>query len=305
MTLYYGPVRKHLRVIKSINQPSRSSALLAALRGYLNENEPTLITWLKQVWQDQQNAISYSDISNAILSGNVSLEWLQQWQEDYANLIATKLAPKWREAMQNAAKNHVTENSFEIDLSSKPIEKWIQEYGAKEAVNLSTAQHDALKAVIQQAANGAYGPDELARVIRPLIGMTTRNIKACERYYETLRSNDGMKADAAKKKAMEYAVNAHRARALSIARTELANAYNQGADQSVRQAQEQGYMSKHIEKTWLTAEDERECEICAGLDGVTVDQDATFPGGYDLPTAHPQCRCSVEYKEVDEPSDTS
>jgi Phage Mu protein F like protein len=48
-------------------------------------------------------------------------------------------------------------------------------------------------------------------------------------------------------------------------------------------------------KTWQ-AEDDC-CDECAALDGVTIDADDTFDGGYDGPGAHPNCKCSLELNE--------
>ena len=66
------------------------------------------------------------------------------------------------------------------------------------------------------------------------------------------------------------------------------------------------------EKIWCTADDERECEICGGLDGVTIDMDADFdfytklavpanPTIKRVPPAHPSCRCAVMYEEIEPP----
>jgi SPP1 gp7 family putative phage head morphogenesis protein len=44
-------------------------------------------------------------------------------------------------------------------------------------------------------------------------------------------------------------------------------------------------------RLWDAAADRRVCPICYGLDGKTAAMDGTFPGGYDHPPAHPNCRC--------------
>ncbi|MCL6597953.1 MAG: phage head morphogenesis protein [Alicyclobacillus macrosporangiidus] len=300
MTLYYGPARGHLRVVKAMRDPAaaKASAVLDALRSFLKTEEPTVMRWLRSLWEVQQNAVTYGQIRDDILQGTLTIDLLKQWQEDYARFVTEKLAPKWREAMQAAAREQVKKDGFQFDLTTPEIDRWIEEHGTELAVDLTEAQHTALKVVIEQAAHGQYGPDELARVIRPLIGMTERNIKACERYYESLRA-EGMKADQARERAMNYAANAHRYRAQNIARTELASAFNHGADAAIRQAQAQGYIGK-VKKRWVTAEDERVCDYCGPLDGVAVDHDDDFPGADKVPPRHPSCRCVVVYEEVDE-----
>lgn len=48
-------------------------------------------------------------------------------------------------------------------------------------------------------------------------------------------------------------------------------------------------------KEWMTAMDDRVCDICQPNNGVKVHIDAVFPSGHDTTPAHPRCRCSVEY----------
>lgn len=69
--------------------------------------------------------------------------------------------------------------------------------------------------------------------------------------------------------------------ALRLARTETMNILNNGQLTSFKNA---GY-SKVI---WLTAEDEKVCDICGPLDGKSFDIDETP----DCP-AHPNCRCTL------------
>ncbi|GEO26240.1 hypothetical protein AAC03nite_20250 [Alicyclobacillus acidoterrestris] len=294
--LVYSVPKRHVRVVKAMRDP-RHSRILQTLEAFLKLEEPVIIQWLRSLWENQQNAVTYGELRDAILDGVLTIDYLKQWQEDYAKLVAEKIAPKWRDAMAEGAKAQVDAPGFEFDVTTPAVEQWIDDNGAKLVTRISSAQQEGLKAVIHQAAAGTYGPDELARVIRPMVGATARQTKAAERYYEGLRK-DGVRADEAKKRALNMIANAHRYRAQNIARTELAQAFNAGADLAVRQAQSQGYMGE-VDKVWLTADDERVCDVCGPLDEVRVAQDATFPGGFAHPTAHPQCRCCVAYEEVD------
>jgi len=75
-------------------------------------------------------------------------------------------------------------------------------------------------------------------------------------------------------------------RAIMIARTETITASNQGALQAYKQS---GVIEK---KEWLIAPGA--CKICikqAQAGPIPIDQD--FPGGFDAPSAHPRCRCSL------------
>lgn len=58
-----------------------------------------------------------------------------------------------------------------------------------------------------------------------------------------------------------------------------------------------GMLPVDAQKRWVTADDERVCEVCGPLDGVCVPLDAMFEvGEYRLvcPGVHPNCRCRIE-----------
>ena len=107
----------------------------------------------------------------------------------------------------------------------------------------------------------------------------------------------------------KYAERLHRQRALTIAQTEMAYAYNYGADEGIRQAQADYLIGKCIKK-WCTSGDEGVCEECEKLDGMEIGMEEQFFSGnkveYDesglFPPLHPRCGCAVEYIEVEAPN---
>ena len=104
----------------------------------------------------------------------------------------------------------------------------------------------------------------------------------------------------AREAAAVYAGRQHRHRAINIARTELAAAYNQGAHGAALDAQARGYIGGCV-KVWLAADDERVCPECGALDGERAEMGAAFSDGSPLPSAHPSCRCAVAYEEAAAP----
>lgn len=91
-----------------------------------------------------------------------------------------------------------------------------------------------------------------------------------------------------------------------IAETELAYAYNKGADDAIHQAQDAGLLPR-MKAVWSTADDEGVCGICGALDGVAVDLGDSFEyqgkslygGQKQTPPAHPRCRCAICYEEAE------
>ena len=84
----------------------------------------------------------------------------------------------------------------------------------------------------------------------------------------------------------------------------LATAYNQGADEGIRQAQAEGLLGPML-KVWRTSGDDAVCDMCVALDGTEIGMDDSFayagkllfPEQRLLPPAHPRCACAVEYIE--------
>jgi SPP1 gp7 family putative phage head morphogenesis protein len=289
----------------------RNNATLRRLRSFLDAQEPQTVRWLVSNWEGQQNAITYAEIREAILTGGMSERQLNQWQRDYAVLINEKLAPQWRQAMaEAAAERQAMFPLFRYDPNVGAAQAYIQQHGGQLITNLVAEQRDAIQAMIAQAAYfDGITPDSLSHLIRPVIGLTRPQTLANLNYYNNmveglLKDNPTMRRETAERRAREaaakYAGRQHRHRAMTIARTELAMAYNNGAFGAIKDAQEKGYIGD-CKKTWVTGGDERVCPICQGLDGETVHMDALFSHGVLFPPAHPNCRCSVVYEEVTQP----
>lgn len=89
-----------------------------------------------------------------------------------------------------------------------------------------------------------------------------------------------------------YADRLRTARAKTIARTEIQIAQNEGRMEGYRQADAEGYIDPASMKMWITAPDERTCDICAPLDGQVVPWNGLFSIGLEKPIVHPNCRCT-------------
>ena len=88
-------------------------------------------------------------------------------------------------------------------------------------------------------------------------------------------------------------------RALRIAVTETTRIYAKGQMIAAKELKKQ-YPDVRIIKTWFTDNDDKVCEICGPLHGMTIDVDEPF---YDIeddlyqdgnPPAHVNCRCWIE-----------
>lgn len=117
-----------------------------------------------------------------------------------------------------------------------------------------------------------------------------------------------MKPESIERKAREaaskYAERQQRYRAETIARSEIAQAYNHGADAFVREAVTAGNLPE-MEKEWSTALNGHVCASCAALEGAKIGMDDEFKTvsgrreiTTSIPPLHPRCKCAVKYVRV-------
>lgn len=191
------------------------------------------------------------------------------------------------------------------------IRDWTESHGAEFVTSSTDTQIQGLRALITEASTlKNMSVDQLARAIRPMVGLYYQQSIANMNYYKSLIES-GLKEEKALDLSTRYAARQHRYRGYLIARTELAFAYNQGSYFGIKQAQAKGYMGEVV-KIWSTALDERSCESCRSLEGKEIALDKDFDYYSKLkgrtqtirrvPPAHPNCRCGVMYKEISPPA---
>ena len=295
-----------------IKKASAKNDILSRLRAFLDSEEPQTVEFLVSTWGNQQSAITYAELREAILSGEISAARLEQWRVDYSKFVTENLALQWEKAMTAASQELVQKYPYFLyNPQNQFAQDFIRQCGAFFVTNIVEEQRDAIQAAILHSLNldNAMTADDLSRLLRPMIGLTKPQAIANVNHYnavklELLKVNPNMRLSTAEKMARESAVRyAHRQeryRAFNVARTELATAYNQGSYAATFDAQAQGYIGD-CKKTWLTAFDERVCSICAPLDGQSVNMTAMFSVGVEIPPAHPSCRCAVVYQEISPP----
>lgn len=310
---------KRVRKVKTEN----GKEVLRRLEEYLESSavtgEPVKI--LCGFWQDQQDAITYQEIRQAVIDGAISQETLRLWLQDYSVLVAGRLSNLWMDAIAAGPGGQPILDglAFEFNTQTPGILSWIGERGAEFVTASTQEQKDAIAALLTKKMKDGHTVDELSRLIRPCIGLTEGDAKAAARLYDSIVANlkkehPRMKQDSIRKKALDatykYAERKHRQRAFTIAQTESAFAYNRGADEGIRQAQSQHFIGM-VKKRWSTSGDDAVCKICASLEGTEVEMDSDFDikgrllfaGQHMLPPAHPRCACAVEYIEVSPPAE--
>lgn len=297
----------------------QAEEVLGRLKSFLDGDFEEPVRILHGFWKDQQDAISYQELREAVKAGVLDKEVYKAWSRDYSILVSRKLRPLWENAIFAGSLNQsaLSGVSHNFNIKAPRVMEWIQKRGAAFVTAVSEEQKQAIQALLAKKIVESHTVDELARFIRPCIGLTKGQAKANLRYYDNVvatlkKDHPRMKAESIEKKAREaaakYAERQHRQRAMTIAQTESAFAYNWGAHEEILQAQAQGLMGKTI-KRWCTSGDDQVCSTCQAFEGMELDMDKGFPfhgrrlfvGQDMLPPAHPRCACAVEYIEVEPP----
>lgn len=284
---------------------------LKEIRRFTDKEEPQLIRLLARTVDDMQNVVTYKTIRDALLSGSISQSALSAIQLAYTNFVANSLVKIWDKAFQSAGRDmEKRRRGFVYNPSSASMDQWTQNRAADFVTNCTKETIAGVRAAVRHSVyHEALGVNELAQVIRPMVGLNLPQVKANQNYFNLLIKN-GVSKKRATEMAQKYAERQHRYRAQMIARTESAMAYNHAQYEAVHQAISQGYMGA-VRKVWCTADDERTCGECRSLDGqeIGLDEDFGFRsklpkshGMHRVPPAHPHCRCTVLYQEVSPPN---
>lgn len=270
-----------------------------SLRRFLGPKEPVVLRDVLRLWKTQAAMISERDIRGMMSSGQTPHDLIAAFERMNADAFNEKIGPVAIAGMESAADDmgrHLKRVLPKSDFLPKPfIQEFVNQRGASLITRLNQDMKDAISSILKQyVIQEPMGYFPLSKMIRTNIGLTERFSNAVSKRYNDLIAQ-GFTADQALADAERYAAFLHNVRAMNIARTELAEAYGEGQIDVLRNARDDGTITARIEKTWATADDERVCDECGGLDGESVGLDENFSNGSDRNPAHNSCRCVVEY----------
>lgn len=143
---------------------------------------------------------------------------------------------------------------------------WTTEHSAELVVEITNETMLAIREYIKVGVNAGKSIQKIAMELRPLVGLTERQIMAVANYHEMLiLERPDYTVATLRDMTNTYARRLHRRRATTIARTETAFALTEG--------QRQGYGQMGIKKL-ERVEDPDCCDICADAQGkiYTIDE---------------------------------
>jgi len=155
--------------------------------------------------------------------------------------------------------------------------KWTTEHTAKMVVDITGETMLAIREYIKVGIDAGKSVQKIAMELRPLVGLTSRDIMAVANYHEMLILERPEYTVATQREmANTYARRLHRQRATTIARTETAIALSEG--------QREGYGQMGIKKL-ERVEDPECCDICAEYNGKIY----TIAEAQGVLPEHPNC----------------
>ena len=315
--IFIDPARRKKR---KVHKSAESQAVLDALDKYLEGNIEEPVKWLTGFWKDQAAAFTYKELLSLVTDEAEPEQLFNTWFQDYSKLLSSRIIPMWESAFVEGAKSNprIANLGFEVNTADTRVREWILDRGGELVTNVTGDQVNAIRYILAESRAENMGTGETARYIRPTVGLTERQAEANLKHYNAIKEqlrteHPRMKDETIERKAREsagrFAAQQQRTRAETIARTELATAYNTGNDEAVRQAVNQGLMPI-VHKVWSTAMDGHVCSACEDLEGTEVGMDDEFSATIGknvkrtlstlLPPMHPRCKCAVMYVETGE-----
>lgn len=175
---------KRVKKVKTDN----GREVLRRIEEYLENNCDEPVEILCGFWEDQQNAITYQELRQAVLDGAISQETLRLWSQDYSALVAGKFRNVWTAAVIAGAANQLALDGidFEFNMQTPGLIAWINERGAEFVTASTQQQKDAIAALLTKKMKDGHTVDELSRLIRPCIGLTQGDAKAATRLYDRI-----------------------------------------------------------------------------------------------------------------------
>jgi hypothetical protein len=165
---------------------------------------------------------------------------------------------------------------------------------AGRVTNVLDETREAIRAIILKSFRKRIDPKTtLLKELKETIGLSTPAAQAVASYRLSLEEAGFANVD---EQVAKYSKRKIRERAETIARTETMTILNAGQELSWLQADDEGYFEgMDMERLWIVTPDEKLCEVCEPMTGVSVLLGEDFP--IAGPPAHPRCRCTEGLRE--------
>jgi DNA gyrase/topoisomerase IV subunit A len=273
----------------------------------LTPNEKEVAQIINTAAADMGVAAIGANVQAAIGTGDVervidALPW------DATNATLTQTVSAFKRATKGAIGQGFPKVGFvgRFDYTDPRALEYAVKQSGKLVTNMTTQMQDMVREVIGRAFTNNVPVYDTAAELRSVINLTARQEKTYSNFVEMNRTRltqEGLsgrklqdKLDALAKRQYEKMISQ---RSKVIARNEILVAENNGRMLGFEQSIEQGWSSPLSMKRWSTSTDERTCNICMPMNGMSVQWNQYYPNGIYEPPAHIMCRCSISLLEPD------
>lgn len=235
-------------------------------------------------------------------SGFMTDHFNEEVSAKFVSVFQNDLVPLLVEAALHGIHQAQMEFSEQVMMPKKAVEDWAGVYAAGVAQQIADQSTLAIQDAVNGGVNSRLPGPALADRAQQIYGLDPRSANT----FQAITTNKTLPKDNNLLKVLAQLLVG---RGHIIGDVHSVAAINFGKQLIYMQALENGQLLPDARKVWLTALDERVCEICGPMDGIAVPINASFEVQLPLPKTsrgknrkstqaivppvHPNCRCTI------------
>jgi hypothetical protein len=185
-----------------------------------------------------------------------------------------------------------------FDITNPKVYGWIATRTGELVREVSDETRSAVSGIIDRGFREGRTVKQMARDIRQLVGLTSRQAQAVENYRKRLEK-EGVKPDRIAKNVERYQKKMLRLRSETLSRTETITASSRGQQLLWETNVDSGLINpSKWQRKWITTRDDRACPACLEMSGQTAPIGQQYSNGAMGPALHPSCRCAESLVEI-------
>lgn len=306
------------QAIKHRQAQRQKATVTTAIERIASRLAPALRKRFLSAVESAKNAVDLERLAQAIQAGNVTqaelAAKLASWPERFGDL-AIDLRAGFQAGLEVARDRFVNTstqlrmdliNPYAVSYAERKLPQIVQRYVAD--------ARESIREIVTEAVSGKHTVHDAARIIKDSIGLHPQYERAVANFRDLLIA-DGVAGERLEAKVEKYAQKLLKARATTIARTEIVQAQVTGQRALWHEAANAGMFDKQTaERVWHTNHEgttnrgnPTPCPLCGPMNGQSIPFNGFYDhpelGGVDVfgevltgPPLHPNCLCHEELK---------
>lgn len=275
----------------------------------LTPNEKEVVQIINSATSDLGDASVSSAVKAAISTGNIE-QVVETFPWEATAFTLSQTVSAFKRAIKGEIGKGFPKTGFvgRFDYTDPRSTEYAVKQSAKLVTNMTGQMKDRVREVVGRAFTDNITVVDTARDLRSFINLTSRQEVTLSKFMDLNRSRlmeEGLSGRKLETRLNELVDRQSQKmvsqRSKVIARNEILEAESAGRTLGFEQSIEQGWASPISMKRWSTSTDERTCNICMPMNGMSVQWNQYFPNGVYDPPAHTMCRCSISLLEPDSP----